>query len=67
MAGGYFETNFKSFGQELAELLGGIIKKPEKIGIKPRFCPVLYHCGRKNASIVLKIGTDLAYGVGNVS
>jgi hypothetical protein len=55
MSGGYFETNYESFGQNLAKLLGYKVKKPEKIGKKPRFCPDSDHCASKNDSIVLKI------------
>jgi hypothetical protein len=67
MSGSYFKTNYKSFGQELAELLGCKFKKLEKIRKKPRFYPVLDHCARTNVSILLKIGSDLTYGVGNVA
>jgi hypothetical protein len=55
MLGGYFKTNYESFEQELAKLLGFKVKKPEKFGKKPRFCPDLDYCARKNDRIVLKI------------
>jgi hypothetical protein len=55
MSAGYFKPTYESFGQNLAKLLGCKVKKPEKIGKKPRFCPDLDCCARKNDRIVLKI------------